>query len=78
MDLAAFIIYDKLSHVKRNDRRRVFITELMEQLVVMTKQCHILFKKTRIRFVIIAYIRALNAIYNIFFLLTRIAINKIA
>ncbi|GLV46529.1 hypothetical protein CBL_20854 [Carabus blaptoides fortunei] len=32
--LAAFIIHDKLGHVKRNVRRRVFLMELAEQLVV--------------------------------------------
>lgn len=32
--LAAFIIHDKLGHVKRNDRRRMFLMELAEQLVI--------------------------------------------
>ncbi|XP_017478993.1 PREDICTED: uncharacterized protein LOC108368620 [Rhagoletis zephyria] len=32
--LAAFVIHDKLGHVKRTDRRRVFLMELAEQLVV--------------------------------------------
>lgn len=32
--LAAFVIHDKLGHVKRNDKRRVFLMELAEQLVI--------------------------------------------
>lgn len=32
--LAAFVIHDKLGHVKRTDRRRIFLMELAEQLVL--------------------------------------------